>query len=275
MKKYCCEFCFLLILLISFPAHAAGKNEISLGLFPYVSSTQLVQFHSPLKNYLSKVLGLEVNLVTAPDFMSFVERTRQGDYDIILTAPHLGRLAEKQYKYKRLAMTGHRVEGLFLVKKDSDINTLDDLKGKTVMVAQRISVIYQMVVQTLADKGLVDGKNISIIETKTHNNALYAPLRDEADASVTGVLLWHTLGEDYKDKLKVIAYTNSVPGFVVLSHPRISVVKQRKLKKALLDFGKTSEGKFYFENTGLKEFLPISDKTMRELDPYTRIFTAK
>jgi len=82
-------------------------------------------------------------------------------------------------------MTGHRVEGLFLAKKESEINSLDDLKNRKIMIAQRISVIYQMALQTLADKGMFDGKNVTIIETKTHNNALYAPLRDEADASIT------------------------------------------------------------------------------------------
>jgi len=257
------------------PLIHASENlrQLSLGLFPYVTSAQLVQFHSPLKEYLSKTLGVEVNLVTAPDFESFMQRTKNGEYDIIFTAPHLGRLAEKRDGYRRLAMTGHNVEGIFLAKKESSINSLNDLQGKSVMVAQRISVIYQMVEQTLAAKGLIDGKNISIIETKTHNNALYAPLRDEADASVTGILLWQTLGQEYKDKLKVIGTTNTVPGFVVMSHSRLLVRIQKLLKKSLFDFAGTEEGKAYFETTRLKGFLPIDSKTMKELDPYTKILT--
>jgi len=275
MKNMVRIFYFMLALVFSSLSHSAEKKEISLGLFPYVTSTQLIQFHSPLIRYLTQTLGLEVNIVTAPDFTSFMERTQQGEYDIILTAPHLGRLAEKRDGYKRVAMTGHRVEGLFLAKKESEINSLDDLKNKKIMIAQRISVVYQMALKTLAEKGLTDGKNVTIIETKTHNNALYAPLRDEADASVTGVLLWHTLGQEYKDKLKVIGSTNSVPGFVLLSHPRVPARTQKKLQQALFDFEKTAEGKLYFESNGLKEFLPIDEKTMRELDPYTRIFTEK
>lgn len=275
MKDMVRFFYFMLALVFSSLSHSAEKKEISLGLFPYVTSTQLIQFHSPLISYLTQTLGLEVNIVTAPDFTSFMERTQQSQYDIIFTAPHLGRLAEKRDGYKRVAMTGHRVEGLFLAKKESEINSLDDLKNKKIMIAQRISVVYQMALQTLAEKGLTDGKNVTIIETKTHNNALYAPLRDEADASVTGVLLWHTLGQEYKDKLKVIGSTNSVPGFVLLSHPRVPARTQKKLQQALFDFGKTAEGKAYFASNGLKGFLPIDEKTMRELDPYTRIFTEK
>jgi len=263
------------IFFVSSPHAADEAKQLSLGLFPYVTSTQLVQFHSPLKTYLSKKLGLEVNLVTAPDFESFMERTQKGEYDIIFTAPHLGRLAEKRDGYKRLAMTGHNVEGIFLAKKDSAINSLDDLQGKSVMVAQRISVIYQMVEQTLADKGLVDGKNITIIETKTHNNALYAPLRDEADVSVTGILLWQTLGQEYKDQLKVIGTTKTVPGFVLMAHSRVPAKIQNLLQKSLFDFAGTEEGKIYFETTRLKGFLPIDSKTMQGLDPYTKILTGQ
>jgi phosphonate transport system substrate-binding protein len=261
------------MLLLASLSHAAGKMELSLGLFPYVTPAQLIQFHIPLKNYLSKTLGMNINLVTAPDFESFMANTEKGDYDIIFTAPHMGRLAEKRDGYHRLAMTGHHVQGLFLAKKDSAINSLDDLKDKKIMVAQRISVIYQMVLQTLAKKGLVDGKNVTIIETKTHNNALYAPLRDEADASVTGILLWETLGQEYKDKLKVIGSTNSVPGFVLMAHPRVTAQIQKKLQQALFTYAKTAEGKTYFESTRLKAFLPIDSKTMKSLDPYTTVLT--
>lgn len=273
MKRSGWLLCFALLFVPT--SYAAEKTELSLGLFPYVTSTQLVQFHSPLKNYLSRILGVEVNLVSAADFETFMERTQKGEYDIIFTAPHLGRLAEKRDGYKRLVMTGHQVEGIFLAKKDSAINSLDDLKDKKIMVAQRISVIYQMVQHTLAQKGLIDGNNISIVETKTHNNALYAPLRDEADASVTGIILWETLGQEYKDKLKVIGTTGKVPGFVIMARSGMPAREQKKLQKALLDFENTTEGKAYFENTRLKGFHPIDNKTMKELDPYIKIFTGE
>lgn len=275
MKKYISAYCFAVTLMSSLLSHAADNKELSLGLFPYVTSTQLVQFHSPLKSYLSQTLGIDVNLVTAPDFESFMERTQKGEYDIILTAPHLGRLAEKRDGYQRLAMTKHNVEGVFLAKKDSEINSLDDLKDKKIMVAQRVSVIYQMALHTLANKGLVNGKNLTIIETKTHNNALYAPLRDEADASVTGIVLWQTLGQEFKDQLKVIGYTSKVPGFVFLSHPKIPVKMKQKLQKALFDFEKTVNGKAYIETSRFIGFQLIDDKTMKELDPYIRIFSDK
>lgn len=133
--------------LVSFPAFAAEKPPLVLGLFPYVTPVQLAQFHTPLKDYLARKLDRPVTLVTAPDFMSFVERTREGQYDPIITAPHLGRLAETCDGYQRLAQTGHTVQGIFLAPADSGIHRIEDLRGKRVMIAQKVSIIYQLAEQ--------------------------------------------------------------------------------------------------------------------------------
>ncbi len=265
----------LLLFSIVTATVANAAQELSFGVIPYVSAGPLIQTQSPLKQYIAKVLGKPVNLVTAPDFRTFLDRTQKGEYDILFTAPHFGRLAEERDGYKSIVMTSHHVQGSFLARKDSPIKSLDDLNGKTVMIAQRLSMLFQLADATLQKKGLIDGKNITIIETRTHNNALYAPMRDEADASVTGVLIWHLLGQEFKDKLKVIGTTEKAPGFLLLVHPRMTAEIQNKLKDALLKFGGTPEGKAYFENTGFIGFEPISDNTMKALDPYTKVLRTK
>jgi phosphonate transport system substrate-binding protein len=271
------QFTKTIILTLGLPlflySHVANSGSLALGVFPYLTAEQLVQFHTPLRNYLSKSLGQEVNLVTSPDFSSFNERTHKGEYDIVLTAPHLGRLAETRDGYHPLVMASQRVQGIFLVKKVSAINSLEDLKDKKIMLIQRGSLIYQMVQQTLAAKGLQNGENITLVETKTHNNALYAPLRNDADAAVIDKSLWKVLGQEYKSQLKIIGHTTSVPGVIILANPKIEVKIQQKIQNALLNFRKTKEGKAYFIATGEDDFLPATTSAMKELDPYITIFT--
>lgn len=255
--------------------HAVMANEkaaLTLGVFPYVTPVQLAAFHTPLKDYLADNLQRPVTLVTAPDFDSFIERTRQGQYDIILTAPHLGRLAETRDGYKRLAQTGHFVQGIFLARKDSDIHKIEDLRGKTVMIAQRVSIIYQMAEHLLRKKGLVPGESVTIIETRTHNNSMHAPLRGEADASVTGTLLWRVLQDEQKDRMRVIGTTEEAPGFLLMAHPRVAPQDIEKIKKLLLDFHRVPGNETYFSTNGFEKFQPVDDKSMKRLDPYTQIF---
>lgn len=262
--------CVLALLTGSSSAIANDKSELVLGVFPYVSPAQLVAFHTPLKEHLAKSLQRPVSLVTAPDFDSFVERTRQGQYDIILTAPHLGRLAETRDGYKRLAMTGHTVQGIFLTRKDSAIQKIEDLRGKSVMIAQRTSIIYQMAEQLLREKELVPGETVTIIETRTHNNAMHAPLRGEADASVTGTLLWQVLGADKKEQIRVIGTTDEAPGFLMMANKRLPGQDVEAIKNILRDYHNVAGSEPYFSATGYKSFQKIDDKIMKKLDPYTR-----
>jgi phosphonate transport system substrate-binding protein len=266
----CISFVFIIVLGPS--AMASEETPLTLGVFPYVTPVQLAAFQTPLKEYLAENLRRPVTLVTAPDLNSFVDRTRDGQYDIVITAPHLGRLAETRDGYKRIAQTSHTVQGFFLARKDSGIHKIEDLKDKTVMIAQKVSIVYQMAEHTLRAKGLVPGESVTIIETRTHNNAMQAPLRGEADASVTGKLLWLVLGDEQKDQMRVIGTTEEAPGFVLMANPRLAAQDMEKIKKLLLDFHRIPGGASYFTTNGYKNFQPIDDQTMKGLDPYVQIF---
>jgi len=275
MRSWLRQIQFLLWLLVATPGVLHAEGEITLGVLPYVTAGQLVEYHTPLKNYIAESLGRPVALITAPDLPGFVERTGKHEYDLILTAPHFGRLAERRDGYQVVVRTLNEIQAAFLVRKDSDIQRLEDLKGKRIMVAQPISMMYQLSVGTLEKKGLVPGKNITIVEARTNNNALSAPLRDEADAGVTGILLWGLATGENKEKLRLIATSPSMPGFVLMAHKRMPKRDVDKLRKALLSFHTTATGEAYFTESGLKGFRLTDNKTMSKLDPYTKVLTEK
>jgi phosphonate transport system substrate-binding protein len=247
------------------------EQSIQFGIFPYVSPGQLVKFHNPLRAYMEETLGEKVSLVTAPSFKDFVSRTREGQYDIIMTAPHLGKLAELQ-GYKRISHDMHEVQGVYLVHKDSEIKSLPDLKGKVITLVGRAAIITQMVEYQLKSLGLEADKDVTFRITRTHNNAMYAPLRGESDASVTGILLFNKIGEEDRKHVRVIGKTPMAPGFMVMAGKRITEAQRQKLTQALLNFINTPAGKDYLKTTGLKRFEPITDQEMQDMEPYIQIF---
>lgn len=261
-----------LLILFAGVAHAADAPLV-LGVFPYVSRGQLMEYHTPLKLYLEQQLHRPVDMVTAPNFVEFAARTQKGDYDLVLTAPHLGRLAEVRDGYVRVAKTGHQVYGIFLARKDSGIRSIADLKGKTVMMAQPVSIVYQLGVEELRKHGLEPGRDVTVIGSLTHNNALYAPFRHESDASVTGLVLWDNAEPDVRAALAEIGRTPGVPGFMLMANKRLSPALVRHIQAAIFSFQKTEEGKAYFAATEFKRFEKIDDKTMKRLDPYTRVLS--
>ena len=105
------------LLMMSLHVHAA-EAPLTFGIFPYVSHQQMVAYYTPLRDCLQQAGGQKLTIITAPDFHAFRDRTREGAYDIILTAPHLGRLAEMESGFKRVAITRYRVHGVVVVAKD-------------------------------------------------------------------------------------------------------------------------------------------------------------
>lgn len=269
MRQLCQSAMLLLLALVTLPAQA--EAPLVLGVFPYVSPAQLMAFHRPLAQHVSEVVSRPVELVSASNFGAFVEATRRGDYDLVLTAPHLGRLAETRDGYRRVVRSRHEVQGVFLARRDSQIERLEDLEGKVLMMAQRVSIIFQMAEESLRQHGLVDGRNIRVIETRTHNNAMWAPLRGEADASVTGTLLLDKLEHAQKDELRIIGRTPAVPGFMLMANARLPAAQVKRLQADLPGWADTPEGDAYFGTNGLIGFALIDEPEMQSLDPYTKV----
>ena len=64
------------------------QRPLQFGLLPYVSTRKLFAVYTPMKRYLEKTLKRSVRMSTAPDFATYIERARRGEYDLYHTAPH-------------------------------------------------------------------------------------------------------------------------------------------------------------------------------------------
>ena len=265
---------FPLTLLLFSPLSNADKGELVFGVYPYLSPNQIVEQFTPLGDHLSEALGQPVTLRSAPNFEQFIERTRAGEYDIIFTAPHMGRLAEKRDGYRALAQTGYPIVIVALTKKDSPIKSLHDLRDRTLAVGAKMSMTYQITNQALGKSGLELGKNVNFVDTASFSNVLEAILRGEADAGATGTLLWDSAPAEQRSQLREIYRSHAVPGFLLLGHPRIEKKTLKRLQHALYDFGKTPSGEIYFNKTRQIDFRPLNTSTMKRIDPYTAVFDA-
>jgi len=267
----------LALLFNTYHLHSAAKEQYTFGIFPYVSPTQLVKFHTPLRIEMEKILGKPVSLVSAASFKKFIKRTKMQKYDFIMTAPHLGRLAEVRDKYQPMVHTMHSVQGVYLVKKDSPIKSLSDLKGKTITSVGRAAIITQMSMQQLKGMGLLPGKDVTFKLTKNHNSSMYAPLRGESDVSMTGTTIWGKIIKDaeLKKKMRIIGKTAIAPGFMVMAKENINLNEVDKLKEVLADFHNTPVGKNYIDSVGFGRFKIAANDVMKKLDPFIQIFLKK
>lgn len=247
-----------------------ANEPLTFGVYPYLSPTQVVDQYALLRDYLGKKLGRPVNMVSAPDFPSFIERTRKGEYDLIFTAPHMGRVAEKRDGWQRVAQTGYQMEIVVLARADSAIQRLEDLRGKSIAIGARNSMTYQIVNEALGKKKLLLERDIKVLETPSFSNVMHALVRAEADAGATSKRLWMMAPDEQRNAAREIYDAQPSPGFFVMAHPRLGKSID-VLQKALYSFRDMPEGAAFFEKTKQVDFRPIDDAVMQRIDPYTAI----
>jgi phosphonate transport system substrate-binding protein len=274
MRVVIARFVAALVAFVAALPHASAQDdELTFGIYPYLTPTQIVEQFTPLKEYIGKTLGRPVAMLSAPDFTTFIERTRKGEYDVIFTAPHMGRLAEKRDGYRRVAQTGYQIVVVVLVRRDSPIRWLDDLHARSIAIGSRNSMTYQVVAEALRRRGLGLGQDVRLVETASFSNVLQAVMRGEAEAGGTGTLLWDGATDEQRDALRVVFQSGPVPGFLVMAHPRLGEAGIRRLQQALPAFGSTSAGVAYFRQTLQTDFRPLDDAAMKRIDPYVADLT--
>src|SRR6266849_935357 len=193
-------------LAVAAGAGFAAEKPVPLvmGLHPNVSARTILAMYQPLRAFLEKELGRPVELYTAPDFKTYVERTLANEYHLAVTAPHLARLAQTKGNYIPLLHYSDQLQGLIVTTKDSPIKGVKDLRGKTLAIPDRFSVISIMGLQFLRDRGLNPETDVKLFPARSHNNAAIAVDHGEADAAVMGSVPYKQLPPELRVRLRVV-----------------------------------------------------------------------
>lgn len=260
-----------LVCLLVTPGAASASEQadpLTLGVFPYFDPATLASLHLPLKTHLSSTSGQRMTLVSAPDFRTFKQRSHEGRYDVLVTAPHLGRIAQLHGDYEWLAFTSNYSHAVFVALAASGITQVEDLRGKTLALPPKGAIIHHLALAHLEMHGLLPGNDVMIETLSSHNNAMLAAIRGDVDAAAFGRPTWLRYAAPDRERLQLIDQSEQIPGFAVLVHPRIDAAVRKSIGKGLFAFPDTDAGQAYFDATGLDGIRPANDTDMELLDRY-------
>ena len=264
-------FSILFLCIFSFSiAYADDSQTITFGFLPIFSPETLVKLHKPLKDQLENKLGIKVQMTSAPNFKIFRERTEAKSYDLIFTAPHLARLAEKKDKYQRVVATAHRGSAIFLSRKDSGVTEIGKIKGKRLALPPKSAIIHYMALKTLRDRGFLLDNDVEIITTKTHNDPVLRLMAGQVEVAAIGKAPWARMKEKTDDQVAVFAQSVTIPGFMIMANPDVKKDRLKEIINAFLDFNDTPDGIRYLNESGYKALIAISNEDMDDMDLYVR-----
>lgn len=260
----------MILCLTAGAAMAAGPSPFKVGLLPTLSARALLTNYQPLRTYLERELGRPVEMSTTVDFPSFYRSTMAGDYDLVVTAPHLARLAQVNGKFRPLATYAATNRAVFIVAKAKPVKTMSDLRGQTLAVFDRTALTVLQGLRWLEDQGLRPDRDFRLLETPSHNSVAYSVVNGESLMGITapaGIKQWP---DESRDNLAIHVELPPLMALVWVAHPRVNAKMATRLQQAMLNFPNTPEGRRFLDMTGYKGLQPVEDKAMRDLDGYAR-----
>ncbi|WP_429971427.1 phosphate/phosphite/phosphonate ABC transporter substrate-binding protein [Fructilactobacillus sp. Tb1] len=236
----------------------------------------------PLEGMLSKKLGIPVKVVVNTSGSSMVEALGSKTADVAFLSPADYALAHKNYGVKPL-LQGERYkydanENLtstkrddfiseIVVKKDSGINSIKDLKGKKIATQDATSTagyIYPAV--ELNEQGInIHKDGIKTFTVKGHDQAVMAVQNGNADAAFCFEGARKIAAKDdpkIMEDTKVIYKTKAIPNDAVVVRKDMSSKWDKKITDALLSISKEKEGhEIMFKLYGYEGFTKVNDKS--------------
>ena len=166
-----------------------------------------------------------------------------------------------------VAGNSHEIELLLLVRRDSGIDGVKDLKGRVITLPLRnaqYGAIYRIWVESLVMKegGAIDTFFSSITEADSVSKAIMPVFFKKVAACVVTKQAFDVSSElnpQLSRDLKVIAQIGKLAGGIIVFRKDLSSASKEKMRQGLLDLEKDHEGRqllMLFHLTGLAPFRP-------------------
>lgn len=252
----------LVCLCLLAPVSLAENLPLKIGLLPYLSPDFLMQRYTPFVHYVESQLKRPVQVSTAPNFPSYVQRAADYQYELYVTAPHFAALAEAKHGYRRVARLTRELDGAIVVHEESPIQQIAELKNKVLATPDHLAIITILGELSLQEHGIDPTKDISIKSAPSHNTALLEVIHKRADAAVVSAAVFESMKPEQKRHLRLIDSTDRVPHMMFLASPKMSEEDFNALKESVLAFTAQGAGRNFFEESGYIDMQPISETDM-------------
>ena len=205
--------------------------------------------YAALATDLGKLLKQPVSIEPVGDYTSLRKGLADKRFDLAMVHPaHVSIEAIKASNYRLVAVTkGYQnYQAQFLVRADSNLTTLTELRGQKLGAPDEDSITSVMVRAVLRDAGL-DTTQVKMVYTRYQDAVPFFvdnKLTASGATAAAGVIkAWTAKGG------KVIAKSRNVPIKHIIASPNLSNDEVAKVRDYLTGLGATDEGRKKLEPT--------------------------
>ncbi|KAF0393189.1 phosphate/phosphite/phosphonate ABC transporter substrate-binding protein [Pediococcus pentosaceus] len=238
-------------------------KELTVQFVPSSNATTIEAKAKPLEGLLKKELGIPVKVSVSTDYNTIVEAMGSKKVDVGFLPPDAYVLAHKQNGAKVILQAqrnnmlgaddhyGNKKVDFYrsqiIVRKDSGIKSIKDLKGKKIAVQDTTSTagwIYPAV--EMYKKGVnINKSGIKTVQVKGHDQGVLSVYNKNTDAAFVFKGARNLVkgdAPDVNEKLVSIYQTKKIPNDTISVRGDMSPKWQKKVAKAFKAIAKTKKG---------------------------------
>jgi phosphonate transport system substrate-binding protein len=270
------------------PVFAEEEPErLVLGMVPSREAERIVDSLDPISEMLSERLGIPVESYVSTNFTALVEAVGTGRVDIGLFGPSSLVQAMDRHGAQVILASVRQGSTFYLsqfnVRCDSDIETFEDLRGRTIAFVDPASASgYQFPYAfLLTEHGINPDTEMQSIFAGSHDAAALAVYSGDVDVAVTfggtpGSDGRETIENDFPDVKEVVCilgYTSEIPNDGVVVREGISEELAQRIADALIDIAETEEGQALTDELfNVTAFAPVEPEAYDIVRETARIF---
>ncbi|WP_420329418.1 phosphate/phosphite/phosphonate ABC transporter substrate-binding protein [Paenibacillus gorillae] len=239
-----------------------APTTLTVQFVPSQNADTLEAKAKPLEKLLSDKLGIDVKVSISTDYNTIIEAMASKKIDVGFLPPSAYVLAKQKgaaeviLQAQRFGVqdeTGAPTEDLvdfyksmIIVKKDSPIKTVADLKGKKIAYQNVTSSAgYVWPAGKLLENGIDPLKDVVPVTVKGHDQGVIAVLNGDVDAAAIFQDARNVVSKDYPkvfEDTRVLTFTEPIPNDTISVRSDMSAEWIAKLQQAFIDIGNDPDG---------------------------------
>jgi phosphonate transport system substrate-binding protein len=232
----------LVTLGLAAPAAAHAQKTYTFGVVPQVAVQKLAKQWIPVVEKVSAMSGVKLTFVTAPSMDEFYKRSVAREYDFGLENPLT--YIKTENDYTPIAKPAKaKLVGLIYVTKESPLQTLCDLKGKTFAVGSHGSFVASVAPMHALQQecGLDLRRDIKILITGTQEGVFPAALGGQAQALGVNARVFAMQPQDVQARFRVLYKTREYSNLPVVARNDVPPDVVKRVQDALVALAKDPE----------------------------------
>ncbi len=234
---------FIIFIGLCLPASSVASDKVyKLGVVPQFDSRRIKKIWQPILDTVSERTGIHLELAGSANIQAFEKQFTAGEFDFAYMNPYHLLKAEQAQGYQPLLRDiGRMLYGIIVVRRDSSIEQVTDLSGKTVAFPAPNALGAALIPRT--EFGEIYKIDIAPKYVRSHDSVYLNVLMGQAVAGGGVQKTFNKQPDNIRNALKIIYQTQKVAPHPIAVHPRVPEKIKDGILKAFLSLGNTNEGR--------------------------------